>query len=319
MHKNSALSTEASNFLKGLAILLVLLVHTLSSFQESVFVGFNGRWQTLAVLIDKICRFSVPLFVALSGYGLSQRYLKKPLYFGEFLRHRLWKLIPKYLLWSAIMILAVKIIPSWRSERPSPPLSLILLLGYADYHLYFVPMILQLYLLFPILRFFYGRWPNLTLFLALLIQVLWFASFSYQQKLPFNWSIFAADHEQYLWASNWIFYFVLGMYLPKILSFLWQKMVFWNTILTASLISSYFILSMDAVNRIQQGIDPLLVLRFTQYSMIAWVSLGIISLSFFASQLKAVPRLLLWLGQKSYDLYLSHTLLLRLVFSFFVW
>ncbi len=319
MKNNVSLSLEASHLLKGIAIILVLVVHILSSFKQSVFVGYGERFQTLAVLIDKICRFSVPLFVALSGYGLSQRYFQKSLHFGEFLRHRLWKLIPKYLLWSAIMILAVKIIPAWHSDRPSPPLSLLLLLGYADYHLYFVPMILQLYLLFPILRFFYEKWPNLTLFLALLIQVMWFASFSYQQKLPFNWSIFAADHEQYLWASNWIFYFVLGMALPRILIWLRQKTFVWNLILIASLLIGWLALSINAIARIQMGTDPLLVLRFTQYSMIAWVSLGIISLSFFASQLKTVPKIMFWLGQKSYDLYLSHTLLLRLVFSFFVW
>ena len=319
MNKINSLSLEKSFFLKALAIILVILIHTLSSFQESVFVGFNGRWQTLAVLIDKLCRFSVPLFVALSAHGLSQSYLKKPLNYLQFLRQRLWKLIPKYLLWCTIMILAVQIIPSWHSDRPSPPLSLLLLLGYADYHLYFVPMILQLYLIFPLLRFLHQRQANLTLLCALFIQVFWFASFSYQDKLPFNWPIFAEDHEQYLWATNWLFYFVLGMHLPKILSFLRQKVTFWNISLSASLLISWLVFSLNAIARIQAGSDPLLVLRFTQYSMIAWVSLGIISLSFFASQLKAVPKFMLWLGQKSYDLYLSHTLLLRLVFSFFVW
>ena len=112
MNKINSLSLEKSFFLKALAIILVILIHTLSSFQESVFVGFNGRWQTLAVLIDKLCRFSVPLFVALSAHGLSQSYLKKPLNYLQFLRQRLWKLIPKYLLWCTIMILAVQIIPS---------------------------------------------------------------------------------------------------------------------------------------------------------------------------------------------------------------
>ncbi len=319
MKNNSSISLEASNFLKGFAIILVLIVHVLSSFKQSIFVGYEERFQSLAVFIDKICRFSVPLFVALSGYGLNQRYFKKPLRLGEFLTHRLWKLIPKYLFWCAIMILAVKLVPGWRSERPSPPLSLLLLLGYADYHLYFVPMILQLYLLFPILRFFQQRWPKLTLLSALLIQVIWFATFSYQQKLPFNWYIFAEDHEQYLWATNWIFYFVLGMYLPKILSFFNQKKSLWNLLLPISVICTWIILSLGAVDRIQDGTDPLLVLRFTQYSTIFWASLGIVSLSFFTMQLRKLPKLITWLGIKSYDIYLGHTLLLRIIFSLFIW
>jgi len=319
MKNNANLSIEASNFLKGIAIVLVLIIHILSSFKQSVFIGYDERFQTLAVFIDKICRFSVPLFVALSGYGLSQRYFKKPLRLGEFLAHRLWKLIPKYLFWCTMMILAVQLIPSWRSERPSPPLSLLLLLGYADYHLYFVPMILQLYLLFPILRFFHQRWANQTLLFALLIQVVWFATFSYQQKLPFNWYIFAEDHEQYLWSTNWIVYFVLGMHLPKILSFLNQKKLLWNLLLPISVICVWIVLSLEAINRLQNGIDPLLVLRFTQYSNILWASLGIISLSFLAMQLKNIAKIFIWLGNKSYDIYLGHTLLLRIIFSFFIW
>ena len=319
MQKEFTLSPKASNFLKGIAIILVLIIHIMSSFKESIFVGYDERYQVLAVFIDKICRFSVPLFVALSGYGLGQRYFKKTLKLGEFLSHRLWKLIPKYLLWCAILILAVKLIPSWRSERPSPPISLLLLLGYADYHLYFVPMILQLYLLFPILRFFYNRWSNLTLLFALLIQIIWFTTFSYQQKLPFNWYIFAEDREQYLWATNWIVYFVLGMHLPKILSFLNQKRLSWNLFLPLITIVVWIILSFEAINRLQAGTDPLLVLRFTQYSTIIWAGLGIVTLSFFAAQLKKLPKLITWFGLKSYDIYLGHTLLLRIIFSFFIW
>ncbi len=319
MKNKTGISLEASHLLKGIAIILVLVVHILSSFKQSVFVGYDERFQTLAVFIDKICRFSVPLFVALSGYGLYQRYFKKPLRLGEFLTHRLWKLIPKYLLWCIIMILAVKLIPGWRSERPSPPISLLLLLGYADYHLYFVPMILQLYLLFPILRFFYQRWPKLTLLGAFLIQIIWFATFSYQQKLPFNWYIFAEDHEQYLWSTNWIAYFVLGMHLPRILSLLNQKRTLWNLLLPISVICLWIILSLEAINRLQTGVDPLLVLRFTQYSTILWASFGIVSLSFLAMQLKNIPKFFIWLGNKSYDIYLGHTLLLRIIFSLFVW
>jgi peptidoglycan/LPS O-acetylase OafA/YrhL len=319
MKNNATISPEASNFLKGIAIILVLIIHMMSSFKQSVFTGFDGRYQSLAVFLDQLSRLSVPIFVAISGYGLSQRYFKKPLNFAEFLGHRLWKLIPKYLFWCAIMILAVKLIPSWRSEKPSPPLSLLLLLGYADYHLYFVPMILQLYLLFPILRWLYNRSSSLTLLLALSIQVIWFAMFSYQNKAPFNLAIFAEDHEQYLWFTNWIWYFVLGMHLPKILSFLKQRKNLWNLVLPIVLIATWLILSTNAINRLHAGIDPLLVLRFTQYPVVLWASLGIVSLGYLAAQLTKLPKILVWLGNKSYDIYLGHTLVLRIFFSFFIW
>lgn len=312
-------SPTATNFLKGIAIIFVLIIHVMSSFKQSVFTGYGERYQTIAIIFDVLSRWSVPLFVALSGYGLSQRYAQKTLKLGKFLRHRLWKLIPKYLLWCTILILAVKLVPSWRSERPSPPLSLLLLLGYADYHLYFVPMILQLYLLFPILRWLYQRSASLTLLLALLIQVLWFAAFSYQNKAPFNLAIFAQDREQYLWFTNWIWYFVLGMYLPKILTFLNKKHKLWNWFLPILMIIVWGIMAFSAIYRMQSGIDPLLVLRFTQYQMILWASLGIIGLSYLTAQLKRIPAIVTWLGIKSYDIYLGHTLVLRIFFSLFVW
>jgi len=313
------MSPIASNFLKGIAIVFVLIIHTLSSFKQSVFTGYDGHYQSLAVFLDQLSRLSVSIFVAISGFGLSQRYFKKPLRFTEFLSHRLWKLIPKYLFWCAIMILAVKLIPSWRSERPSPPLSLLLLLGYADYHLYFVPMILQLYLLFPILRWLYNRSAGLTLILALSIQLVWFAMFSYQNKTPFNLAIFAQDREQYLWFTNWIWYFVLGIHLTKILTFLDKRKNLWNLVLPIITIATWLILSTNAITRLHAGIDPLLVLRFTQYPMVVWASLGIVSLSYLAMQLNKLPKILVYLGEKSYDIYLGHTLALRILFSFFIW
>ncbi len=112
---------SCTNLLKGFAILAVVAIHVIN-----VFIGRNPS----LINFDQFLRFSVPLFTALSGLALAKKYLVK-LEIKNFYQSRLLKLLPLYILWSAIY---------WLVTRQSFPF---------EYHLYFVPMIFQAYLIFP--------------------------------------------------------------------------------------------------------------------------------------------------------------------------
>jgi surface polysaccharide O-acyltransferase-like enzyme len=64
------------------------------------------------------------------------------------LSQRWLKLLPLYLLWSAIHLISFTLYPEWRI-MPEYSLTATAVGGLADYQLYFVPLILQLYLVFP--------------------------------------------------------------------------------------------------------------------------------------------------------------------------
>ncbi len=85
----AATRRQSDTFLRGIAICCVVLIHFLSSFKKSPFIT-GAEFQNVAVAIDQLGRVAVPLFVALSGYGLMLRYQKTELKWSEFLKKRVF-------------------------------------------------------------------------------------------------------------------------------------------------------------------------------------------------------------------------------------
>lgn len=310
------LSPTATTVLKGLAIVAVIAIHYFSLLKPSPFWN-NSTWQTSAVLTDRLARLSVPLFVALSGYGLSQKY-RLGLKGGEFVRNRLLKLLPWYLGWSVFYFLFALVFYHWQMASSLNDFLMLLVLGRVDYHLYFVPMIFQLYLLFPILFWSWKRWPRLTLGAALLGQITWLWFFSYQGLAPFNSQYFVGDVEQYFWSPNWLWYFVLGFQLPMIITWISRQKLLVKSLLLVAGGGGWLALSFYSLQQLQAGINALNVLRFTQYPVMVFATLGIILLTWQAARIKRFPAALVWLGKYSYQIYLSHYLWLRLLFQLVV-
>ena len=128
-----------------------------------------------------------------------------------------------------------------------------------------------------------------------------------------SWKYFAEDGEQYLWMTNWIAYFVLGMYLPKI----WQWLDLQRSALQFLFIAwvgSGVYAILNAQQLIQGGTDPLFALKFTRYPLFVYSFLAIIVSSYLVARTKRFATWLLTVGKISYPLYLSHTLFLRIVF-----
>lgn len=301
------------NLLKGLAITAVVIIHILSSIPGHIYTTPNaGQY----IFLDQLLRFSVPLFLGLSGYSLARKY-SADLKVIEFYKRRLVRIIPLYVLWSIGLWLLFLYIPVWNTPEEQIPFWKILLLGRADYHLYFVPLIFQLYLLFPLLLRVLEKFPRTTLFSALSIQAFSLILFNYLGTIPTE-TILDSDQEQYSLFTSWIFYFVLGMYIAKravhikqrtkITSFLWLA---WGLGLAY--------LGLQGQLQIFSGVDPLDALKFTRLSILPY-ALSCICLAIMVpwetfSHPSWLSKLLLLIGKYSFVIYLSHTLVLRLVFA----
>lgn len=310
------LQPAGTSVLKATAILAVLMIHVLSSIKPSPFIN-GSPFQIIAVSLDQLARISVPLFVAVSGYGLALSYSVKKFKFAGFFTRRILKILPLYLLWSCIYGLTFHFIFNWAPATDQPNFLWQLLLGRADYHLYFVPMTFQLYLFFPVILYFFKKWPLATLIVALLTQLIWWWFFSYQGLTVTSWKYFAGDGEQYLWMTNWIAYFVLGMYLPKIWQWFENYKIVFLVIFFLWLGSTVFTI-LDALHAINNGIDPLFALKFTRYPLFAYSSLAIIVISYLVAKIKNFNSAFIKLGENSYQIYLSHTLFLRIISSLFL-
>lgn len=126
--------------MRVMAILMVILIHTTSKT-----LGANSNEimsMPITFLLNQITRGAVAIFIMISGFVLEQGYDGQP---ALFYKKRFIKILLPYFFWSLVYYYFI--------YAPNPTdLWLVLLGGGAAYQLYFIPSLLILYLLFPILR-----------------------------------------------------------------------------------------------------------------------------------------------------------------------
>ena len=167
--------------LRVLATLAVVLIHGTSFSQEPFRLQHDFLSADFAaVLIGQSLRFSVPIFLILSGYGLTLRYGSGSggVNLREFFDSRASKILVPFLVWSlAMLFFSGRIVQAFQGRSAWDGVLAVgllcaraLFLGNADYHLYFFSIILQCYILFPILT----RLPGgPLLFLFAMIQLVY--------------------------------------------------------------------------------------------------------------------------------------------------
>lgn len=210
------MNRQLTNLLRAIAITLVVAIHASSSW----CFGANGDVSIsrlnpvifLDTLINQAGRFTVPLFVILSGFGLAMSELSRPFSFVGFWQRRSLRIIPPYVFFSLVSIVLQPLFQSASLTDKLTYLWQVSQNGSADYHLYFLAIVIQCYIFYPLLR----QIPFSTLNLALL------GAFAIC-LFTLRWAVSLFDLfpaiAPYLPDSNhcmfWLPYFLLGMWLAK--------------------------------------------------------------------------------------------------------
>jgi peptidoglycan/LPS O-acetylase OafA/YrhL len=113
--------------LKGWAILAVIGIHLLTLIPVEWYASWP--WSIGVLGLDQVWRFSVPLFIFLSGFGLTQKYQQVSFDLRHFWQHRAVKLLPLYLIWSIYLVAVSLYVPGWQSPAADFTWWQILLLG----------------------------------------------------------------------------------------------------------------------------------------------------------------------------------------------
>jgi len=201
---------EALDFTRVIAMLSVIVIHVTSTFiyNQSKFMvlGMN-----LAFILNQLTRYAVPLFILISG--MSMRLSEKTDSTISFWKRRALKVGVPYLIWCFIYELYhcdfnIRLYMKVISEDPGDLVRSILL-GQAAPHLYFIIILIQLYLLYPVIKRAVNKSTITSIGVSLLMTYLIQRLYQFKsQGLDF----IPACIEPYLWLlfPTWIFYFVLG-------------------------------------------------------------------------------------------------------------
>lgn len=202
------------NLVRGFAILGVITIHVTSFFG---FIEILSPLVFVTLMLDAFAHFGAPLFVLISGVVLAYNNWVDTNTL-QFYKKRLQFILPLYVVLSIIGVI-------YHSYIMGSPIDLTkiiesLLFGTSWYWFWFIPMIISLYLLFPLFRKFYNfldkrGHTKLFLLFGLVVQIglalgLFFSSLNF---------IFAGlDLSYYIMTKSflgYVFYFTLGIYVGR--------------------------------------------------------------------------------------------------------
>lgn len=205
------------NFLKGVCILGVVSIHFGGSFVRPDIIWSDTFYLGLA--LNQFFSFAVPVFIFLSGWLLQMAYGTRAIDLKTFYRRRLVKLGIPYLLVTANYFIFFR--KTWIIQQLTPENFLPRFLYYGiEPTLYFVPLIFQLYLLFPFLKalddWLYSPKKGTLCPAIVFIMGLFFllhvsiGQLAYSGKISYHWLCLR-------FFGFWIFYFYAGMQFKRMI------------------------------------------------------------------------------------------------------
>jgi peptidoglycan/LPS O-acetylase OafA/YrhL len=269
-------------------------------------------------------KFAVPVFIFITGLVLFYNY-NRELHYGSFILKRCKDILLPYLLWSTVYALIFREVglPFWLELKQ---IFNLWLTGTASYHLWYVVMMIQLYLLFPFIQKAVIRinavwrpWQLALLFVLLIGGYIWLTG---QQEwiggivkgwqLPLITPLFTeyADRN----AIYFYIYFAMGaaagMNMPVWKARMLKYKALWIILYLLSAgvlyyrIIGHFYAKGSLLIRYD---DTLLVQPFMAvFLMLSIPAMSLAAIVFHERTPLSVRRLVNWIGHYSYGAYLAH-------------
>ncbi|WP_088052311.1 acyltransferase [Virgibacillus dakarensis] len=214
------------SFIRAIACLCVVTVHVTAGFYYENGNSFN--W--LTQFLNQISRFGTPAFAIISGFLLYNQVIKRGFNFKKFWKSRFTKVITPFFIWSLLYLLIkwkynLFAIPSLDSSEEIKYFLYYFFTGKSNYHLYFIAIVVQFYLLFPLLQLFKSK-KSLMLFTL----ISFFVNFFFvEYKIEIGNGLFNKFLNERVFFFHWVYYFFMG----GLLVYYWDLIIKWikqNTI-----------------------------------------------------------------------------------------
>lgn len=274
------------DFLRGLAILMVVSIHTFAATMQQGSLASD-----LTILLRQVLNCAVPLFLAISGYFLAKKKSER-----SYLQ--LWKRqIPKVYIPTLIWSLPYLALYVWQGHSWLKGIVMFAVCGFSIY--YFIALIIQYYLLFPVLQ----KVKTGGVVLAFVITMLAISFVSYLVGKGYGMSSIIIGGP----FPVWLVFFVIGIYLGnrknRIYS-LWP----WLLCLVGGLMLSFF--EAKWVNR--YGIKP----SSHVYSLAVIMLLFSEKVQSLFTYDNWIVKAFAYLGRISFGVYLVHCFFIGFIIHF---
>ncbi|BBH20696.1 membrane protein [Paenibacillus baekrokdamisoli] len=317
---------EEIEILRGFAFLAVVLQHSIAHY----FPLPNTRLEDGVILglLLLLAKFAVPLFVFITGMVLFYNY-DGDIRYGVFLRKRFKDIVLPYLPWVLLYAIAFQHLNLFAPDSLYR-LGRMAVTGKASYHLWYIVMIVQFYLLFPLLQRAVKKWkPQSASKAALLILALGLlylllmdkAGILYRGSIQLHQPFWTAFFNSYLDrnAIMYFFYFALGAAAGLYLDYWRSWLIRYRYILAAAYAALVIVMLFIVVAHFK--LYPTMSIRYDDLSLLRPIMAVFLTFSIFAMYLFAMSfnqtapaplrKLIIIAGSYSYTAYLAHAYVLR--------
>jgi hypothetical protein len=263
----------AIDVIRIVVVTLVIAIHVISQGQATIFIG---AWHT-------VLHVNREIFLMISAFVLTYSYgLRTVVKWGNFFRRRYLLILLPYISWTAIYTYLGG--HSFHSVIQYLMTMLDYLTdGLARYNLYFMLILLQLYLIFPILRWVMAslsrRGHMMLLGGSALVQLLllWIIEFSYGHNTIFGFWLSAPDP----WIMSYPFYVIAGVtaawYYHEVLDFVERnlRLIVWTTVCGFALAMVIYLAQLSTGMRIESADTTFQPIVMVQSVALALTLLGL--------------------------------------------
>lgn len=289
------------DYLRGIATILVILIHLTSS---AITFPVTSLSYQLVGAFNCAITFVVPTFLFISALIMTYKLKNtEKICWSKFLLKRIIKVLSALIIWSLIYILYWGDIFNLTQKKVLG----YLILGNASYHLYFIPLIIQLYLLFPIIWIIVKNISKIkiNLLLSFFICIVLCGFLQYSFTTIFRLNIF----KTFIHFPTIIFSYTLPISIGIWIGFNYSQIKkFYNKffivfLLIFTIFACYYYVK---INFVQYTYKATLL-----FSPLYW-SLIILTLTYFLRYINK-STFLSKISQKSFVIYLSHPLILDIL------
>lgn len=292
--------------LKGISIIAVLIIHTTGIAVSDL--DKSSLSYIIFAIINRLSQFAVPAFIFASAMLLMYNYSD-----GDdwklFYKKRLKNVLLPYIVWT--MIYGIYLYVIYNEPLKSILAVENLFFGGMFYHLYFIVIIVQLYLLFPILLYIYKCISKNTYTVVLSIVL-----FQMIDVVVYRYFISKFFQNSSLLFITYISFIIAGMYIG-------ENMREWGKYYDKKLLNLFFAVIVFGYLFVDISLKAFANKQIDSnlYNIYYYAFTLLASLFFFALSTKilnyhALSGLLASTGKLSFGIYLSHPLFLDVLNHF---